>query len=146
MIGRRAEEEATIRWGARALTAIYQASVPWCAIILRKAYGIAGSAHANVSRFRWRLAWPSGDWGSLPIEGGLEAAYKGELERAEDPAAALQAINARLEQVRSLMRTAERFGIEEIIDPRDTRAHLCEFAGLAQRALRPGRRAFGYRP
>ena len=146
MIGRRAEEEATIRWGARALTAIYQASVPWCAVILRKAYGMAGSAHANVSRFRWRLAWPSGDWGSLPIEGGLEAAYKGELERAEDPAAALQAIKARLEQVRSPMRTAERFGIEEIIDPRDTRAHLCEFAGLAQRVLRPGPRAFGYRP
>lgn len=146
MIGRKAEEEATIRWGSRALTAIYQASVPWCALILRKAYGMAGSAHANTSRFRWRLAWPSGDWGSLPIEGGLEAAYKSDLEKAEDPAARLAEIKAKLDRVRSPLRTAERFGIEEIIDPRDTRAHLCEFANLAQRALKPGRRSFGYRP
>lgn len=146
MIGRRAEEEATIRWGSRALTAIYQATVPWCAVILRKAYGMAGSAHANTSRFRWRMAWPSGDWGSLPIEGGLEAAYKGELEKAEDPAATLAEIKARLNRARSPLRTAERFGIEEIIDPRDTRARLCEFAALAQRGLRPGRRSFGYRP
>jgi propionyl-CoA carboxylase beta chain len=146
MIGRRAEEEATIRWGSRALTAIYQASIPWCALILRKAYGMAGSAHANTSRFRWRMAWPSGDWGSLPIEGGLEAAYKGELEKAIDPAAKLAEIKARLDRVRSPIRTAERFGIEEIIDPRDTRAQLCEFAAMAQRALKPGRRSFGYRP
>jgi acetyl-CoA carboxylase carboxyltransferase component len=146
MIGRKAEEEATIRWGSRALTAVYQASVPWCALILRKAYGMAGSAHANNSRFRWRLAWPSGDWGSLPIEGGLEAAYKSELEAAEDPAAHLADVKERLNRVRSPFRTAERFGIEEIIDPRETRPRLCEFAGLAQRALTPGRRSFGYRP
>jgi propionyl-CoA carboxylase beta chain len=146
MIGRKAEEEATIRWGSRALTAIYQASVPWCAVILRKAYGMAGSAHANTSRFRWRMAWPSGDWGSLPIEGGLEAAYKSELEAADDPKAHLETIKARLNRVRSPFRTAERFGIEEIIDPRETRPRLCEFAGIAQRALTPGRRAFGYRP
>lgn len=146
MIGRRAEEEATIRWGSRALTAIYQATVPWCAVILRKAYGMAGSAHANTSRYRWRLAWPSGDWGSLPIAGGLEAAYRSELEAAEDPKAHLEAIRGRLDRVRSPFRTAERFGIEEIIDPRDTRAQLCEFAALAQRGLRAGRKGRGYRP
>jgi len=146
MIGRKAEEEATIRWGSRALTAIYQATVPWCALILRKAYGMAGSAHANTSRFRWRLAWPSGDWGSLPIEGGLEAAYKSDLEKAENPPAKLAEIKAKLNRVRSPLRTAERFGIEEIIDPRDTRAHLCEFATFAQRTLKSGRRSFGYRP
>jgi propionyl-CoA carboxylase beta chain len=146
MIGRKAEEEATIRWGSRALAAIYQASVPWCAVILRKAYGMAGSAHANTSRFRWRMAWPSGDWGSLPIEGGLEAAYKSELEAAADPRAHLEAVKARLNRVRSPFRTAERFGIEEIIDPAETRPRLCEFANLAQRALTPGRRAFTYRP
>jgi propionyl-CoA carboxylase beta chain len=145
MIGRRAEEEATIRWGSRALTAIYQATVPWCAVILRKAYGMAGSAHANTSRYRWRLAWPSGDWGSLPIAGGLEAAYRSELEAAEDPKAHLEAIRGRLDRVRSPFRTAERFGIEEIIDPRDTRAQLCEFAALAQRGLRAGRKGRGYR-
>jgi len=146
LIGRRAEEEATIRWGSRALAAIYQASVPWCAVVLRKAYGMAGSGHAPADRFRWRLAWPSGDWGSLPISGGLEAAYRAELEGCADPAARLAEIKARLERVRSPFRTAEHYGVEAIIDPRDTRAELIEFATLAQRALKPGRRGRTLRP
>ncbi len=146
LIGRRAEEEGTIRWGSRALTAIYQSSVPWCAVILRKAYGMAGSGHAPADRMRWRLAWPSGDWGSLPIAGGLEAAYRAELEAAPDPAARLAEIRERLEKVRSPFRTAERFGVEAIIDPRETRSELIDFAGLAQRALNTGVRRRGLRP
>lgn len=146
MIGLQAERDATIRWGSRTLTAIYQASVPWCALIMRKAYGMAGSAHQNASRFHWRMAWPSGDWGSLPIEGGLEAAYKSDLQAADDPEAELARIKARLDAVRSPFRTADKFGVEEIIDPRDTRARLCAFAETAQRALTPGRRSAGYRP
>ncbi|MEI6417641.1 MAG: carboxyl transferase domain-containing protein [Sphingomonadales bacterium] len=146
MIGRRAEEEATIRWGSRALAAIYQASVPWCAVIMRKAYGMAGSGHAPADRFRWRLAWPSGDWGSLPIAGGLEAAYRGELEAADDPAAKLAEIKARLDRVRSPFRTAEKFGVEAIIDPRDTRSELIQFVTMAQRALKPGAKRRGLRP
>lgn len=146
LIGRRAEEEATIRWGSRALAAIHQARVPWATVILRKAYGMAGSAHAPADRFRWRMAWPSGDWGSLPIAGGLEAAYRAELEAAEDPAAKLAEIRARLERVRSPFRTAERFGVEAIIDPRATRAELCAFAEAARRALVAGPRARGFRP
>jgi len=146
LIGRRAEEEATIRWGCRALAAIYQASVPWCCVVMRKAYGMAGSGHAPADRFRWRMAWPSGDWGSLPIAGGLEAAYRAELEAADDPAARLAEIKAGLEQVRSPFRTAEHFGVEAIIDPRETRAELCRFAGMAQRVLKPGKKARGLRP
>jgi propionyl-CoA carboxylase beta chain len=146
LIGRRAEEEATIRWGSRALAAIYQASVPWASVILRKAYGMAGSGHAPADRFRWRMAWPSGDWGSLPIAGGLEAAYKAELEAAEDPAARLAEIKGRLERVRSPFRTAERFGVEAIIAPEETRAELCQFAAWAQRGLRPERKGRGLRP
>ena len=146
LIGRRAEDEATIRWGSRALAAIYQSSVPWCAVVLRKAYGMAGSGHAPADRFRWRLAWPSGDWGSLPISGGLEAAYRAELEACDDPKARLAEIKARLERVRSPFRTAEKFGVEAIIDPRETRAELCEFVNLAQRALKPGHKGRGLRP
>jgi hypothetical protein len=48
--------------------------------------------------------------------------------------------------VRSPHRTAETFSVEEVIDPRDTRRLLCEWAGLAQRSLRPGPVSFGYRP
>ena len=99
-------------------------------------------------RLNLRYAWPSGDWGSLPIEGGLEAAYRRELEAADDPAALRAEIEARLNAVRSPFRTAERFGVEEIIDPRDTRPLLCDWAERAHELVRhelgtgPKRRGF----
>ncbi|WP_114521638.1 carboxyl transferase domain-containing protein [Altererythrobacter sp. ZODW24] len=135
MIGKLAEETATIRYGVNAMNAIYRAKVPLASVIIRRAYGIAGSAMSNADSFQYRFAWPSGDWGSLPIEGGIEVAYKSELEEAEDPAAHLKAIRERLNKVRSPFRSAERFGVEDIIDPRDTRPLLCEFADLAWRKL-----------
>lgn len=146
LIGTEAEKAATIRHGARALAAVYQARVPWCSILVRKVFGVAGAAHANASRARFRYAWPSGDWGSLPVEGGLEAAYKADLEAAADPKALQAEIETRLQRVRSPFRTAERFAVEEIIDPRDTRPLLCEFAHLAARLLRPGPSRFAMRP
>jgi acetyl-CoA carboxylase carboxyltransferase component len=146
LIGRRAEEEATIRHGVHAMSAIAQATVPWCAILVRKVYGVAGAAHMNGGRFNLRYAWPSGDWGSLPIAGGLEAAYKAELEASDDPQAKLQEIEARLNKLRSPFRTAEQFGIEEVIDPRDTRSLLCEFANLSAPLRETGRSNFGVRP
>lgn len=145
LIGRKAEDEATIRFGSRAMMAVYQAKVPICAVILRKAYGMAGSAHANLSRHKWRYAWPSGDWGSLPISGGLEAAYKSDLEASENPKALLKDIQKRLNDVRSPFRTAEKFGIEDIIDPRDTRPLLCEFVEHAYRVLEAGPVSKGWR-
>ncbi|HSZ39313.1 MAG TPA: hypothetical protein VK817_05090, partial [Trebonia sp.] len=70
------------------------------------------------------------------------------LEAAEDPAATLAAIRARLDAVRSPLRTAERFGIEEIIDPRATRPLLCDWVRDAYAALpaNPGKPSFGTRP
>ena len=88
---------------------------------------------SNHSKFQYRFAWPSGDWGSLPMEGGIEVAYRAQLEQSDDPKAALADIKERLGKVTSPLRTAEQFLIEEIIDPRDTRALLCEFAQLAHR-------------
>jgi propionyl-CoA carboxylase beta chain len=138
MIGQAAEAAGTIRYGVQAMNAVYRASVPLACVVIRRAYGIAGSAMSNAESFQYRFAWPSGDWGSLPIEGGIEVAYKSEIEAAEDPAAHLAAIRDRLNRVRSPFRTAERFGIEDIIDPRETRPLLCEFAQLAWRALGAG--------
>lgn len=145
-IGLEAEQAATIRHGARAMTAIYQARGPWCTILVRKAFGVAGAAMRNASRLPFRYAWPSGDWGSLPLEGGIEAAYRRDLEAADDPVKLRAEINERLNRVRSPFRTAEKFGIEEIIDPRDTRKVLCEFANLAAPLRQVGPRATGYRP
>ena len=135
MIGLAAETSGTIRYGVNAMNTIYKATVPLCCVVIRRAYGIAGSAMSNAEAFQYRFAWPSGDWGSLPIEGGIEVAYKSEIEAAEDPQAHLEAIRERLNRVRSPFRTAEKFGIEDIIDPRETRPLLCEFADLAWRAL-----------
>ncbi|MBA2505613.1 MAG: methylmalonyl-CoA carboxyltransferase [Thermoleophilaceae bacterium] len=131
VIGTEAEKQATIRRGARAMAAVYQASVPTVAVLVRKVYGVAGAAHGNHSALNLRYAWPSGDWGSLPLEGGIEAAYRRELEAAEDPVALRAEIEERLNLVRSPFRTAERFGVEEIIDPRDTRPLLCAWARRA---------------
>ncbi|MBK9432176.1 MAG: methylmalonyl-CoA carboxyltransferase [Sphingomonadales bacterium] len=131
MIGLEAERSGTIRYGVEAMNVVYKATVPWASVIVRRAYGIAGSAMSNGERFQYRFAWPSGDWGSLPIAGGLEAAYKSEIAAADDPAAKLEEIKARLNAVTSPFRTAEKFNVEDIIDPRDTRPLLCEFAGLA---------------
>ena len=135
MIGQAAENAGTIRYGVNAMNAIYRATVPLACVVVRRAYGIAGAAMSDGDAFQYRFAWPSGDWGSLPIEGGIEVAYKSELEAAEDPAGRLEEIRARLNLVRSPFRTAERFGVEDIIDPRDTRPLLCEFAELAWRQL-----------
>ncbi|MAG51404.1 MAG: methylmalonyl-CoA carboxyltransferase [Acidimicrobiaceae bacterium] len=146
VIGTEAERAATIRHGSRALAAVYQATVPWCSILVRKAFGVAGAAHSPAHRFQYRYAWPSGDWGSLPVEGGVEAAYRSDLEQSDDPEALLAEITERLNSVRSPFRTAEAFLVEEIIDPRGTRPLLCEFANLAAPLRTTGPSGFGYRP
>jgi len=148
LIGVKAERAGTVRKGVRALSAIYQATVPWVTVILRRVFGVAGAGHANVQALNLRYAWPSGDWGSLPLEGGIEAAYRRELDAAPDRAALMREIEARLNAVRSPFRTAEAFGIEEIIDPRDTRSLLTDWVGLAyeNEATRLGVKARGMRP
>jgi acetyl-CoA carboxylase carboxyltransferase component len=132
----------------RALAAIYQASVPWVAIIVRKVFGVAGAGHGNPQALNLRYAWPSADWGSLPVEGGIEAAWRRELEAADDPEALRARIYDELEALRSPFRTAEAFGIEKIIDPADTRRLLVEWVATAYDvvATQLGPRARGMRP
>jgi acetyl-CoA carboxylase carboxyltransferase component len=146
MIGLEAERAATIRLGVRAMAAINQTTVPWCSIIIRNVFGVAGAAHVPAGRFSMRYAWLSAWWGSLPLEGGIEAAYRAEIDAADDPKAKLAEIETRLNQLRSPFRTAETFWVEEIIDPRDTRKLLCEFSRLAAPLLTPGPSTFTMRP
>ena len=146
LIGLDAEKSATIRYGVRAMAAVNQTSVPWCTIVVRNAFGVAGAVHQPAGRYSVRYAWLSGWWGSLPLEGGIEAAYRAEIDAAPDPVAKLQEIETRLNKLRSPFRTAETFWVEDIIDPRDTRKLLCEFANLAEPLRRPGPTSFGMRP
>ena len=146
LIGLEAERTGTIKQGVRAMSAMWQTSVPWCAVIVRSSFGVAGAAHRNGRRYCTRYAWPSGRWGSLPLEGGIEAAYRADIAAADDPKEKMAEIEARLNKLRSPFRSAETFWIEEIIDPRDTRPLLCEFAELAAPLRRPGPSSHGMRP
>lgn len=138
MVGLDAEKAATIRHGVRAMAAVNQSTVPWCTVIVRNSFGVAGVVHQPADRFSIRYAWPSAYWGSLPLEGGIEAAYRAEIDAAPDPKAKLKEIEERLNKLRSPFRSAEKFWVEEIIDPRKTRALLCEFARLAEPLRTPG--------
>ena len=146
LIGKQAEETGVIKQGVRAMTAMWQTTIPWCTVIIRNSFGVAGAAHKNGGRLALRYAWPSGRWGSLPLEGGIEAAYRADIESADDPVAKKLEIEERLNKLRSPFRSAEAFWIEEIIDPRKTRPLLVEFANLAAPLRTPGPSAFHMRP
>jgi acetyl-CoA carboxylase carboxyltransferase component len=146
LIGLEAEKTGTIKQGVRAMSAIWQTTIPWCSMIIRNVFGVAGAAHKNGARLALRYAWLSGRWGSLPLEGGIEAAYRADIEAAVDPQAKRAEIEERLNKLRSPFRSAETFWIEEIIDPRDTRPLLCEFANLAAPLREPGPSYYQMRP
>src|SRR5262249_48442514 len=95
LTGLEADRSATIRHGVRAMAAITQSGVPWCTIVIRNAFGVAGAAHVPAGRFAMRYAWLSAWWGSLPLEGGIEAAYRAEIEAAPDPRAQFAQVRAR---------------------------------------------------
>ena len=146
MIGLEAEQASAVRFGMETITAINESTIPWCGIIMRKCFGIAGGAHVNNARYSMRYAWPSAEWGSLPVQGGLEVAYRAEIESAADPKAKMAEIEERLRLLRSPFRSAEAFNIDEIIDPRETRRILCDFANVSAGARMAGPPSFGYRP
>ena len=147
-IGSAAEQRATIRHGARAIAAVYQARVPQAELILRRVYGVGGAGMVNRHRHGRSWAWPSGDWGSLPVEGGIEAAFRSQLQAAADPQQEIARLQAQLSAIASPFRTAERFGVQDLIDPRESRTLLCEWVRIAYRLLPElaGRPSFGTRP
>ncbi|TVT53002.1 hypothetical protein FNH05_12325 [Amycolatopsis rhizosphaerae] len=147
-IGGTAERRGTIRHGARALTAVYQARVPQAELIVRRVYGVGGAGIVNRHRAGRSWAWPSGDWGSLPVQGGIEAAFRAQIEASADPAAETERIARELAGLTSPFRTAEHFGVQDIIDPRDSRPLLCDWVRDAYRLLPSltGRPSFGTRP
>ncbi len=85
----------------------------------------------------------------MHIEGGTAIAYKREIEGAADPEAKRAEIEARLQAISSPFRNAHAFGVEDIIDPRETRPLLVDFLEDAWPVLSThlGRRAgSSYRP
>ena len=136
MVGLKAEQEGTLREGMRAVCVAGKLQVPTITLVIRKCYGMAGMATCNKNDIDLKLAWPSAEWGSLPVEGGVAAAFRKDIMAAPDPAAREKEIEAELKPFASPFRTAEAFAVEEIIDPRETRPVLCEFIALAEHRLK----------
>ena len=136
MIGLEAESAGILRIGARLHAVMASTETPWLTFVIRQIFGVAGGCHIRLSGMHRRYAWPSGNWGSMHIEGGVDAAYRREIAAAPDPDAKREEIQNRLKQLASPFRTAETFLVEEIIDPRDSRPLLCEFVESAQPVIK----------
>ncbi len=134
-VGKAEEEQGIIRAGARVVTTTARSKTPYICFVLRQLYGVAGGLHMRGSGLYRRYAWPSTHGGSMHIEGGTAIAYRREIEEAVDPAAKRAEIEARLQAISSPFRNAHAFGIEEMIDPRDTRPLLVEFIEDATRVI-----------
>ena len=77
-IGSVAERTATMRHGVECVVAYYRITVPMFTVIIRRCYGIAGAFLVDNVCPHQRVAWPSGEWGSLPLEGGIEVRHRRE--------------------------------------------------------------------
>jgi acetyl-CoA carboxylase carboxyltransferase component len=126
-IGTVAERTATMRHGVALGTTYFSTTMPVFSVVTRRAYGVAGGIMLDCRDPRMRIAWPSGEWGSLPLEGGLEVGHAAELKKIEKESGK-EAREKRYkeldEEYRRLMnpvRTANAFGAEEIVDPALTR-------------------------
>lgn len=85
-----------------------------------------------------RIAWPSGQWGSLPLEGGIEVGHRRELKEAEEEGIkdeVYKKLETEYQKLMNPVRTAARFGVEEIVDPKDTRRICCAWMSMVYGTL-----------
>ncbi len=133
-VGLEHEVASTIRKGGEWMVAFAQVQVPIFTVVIRRSFGVAGNNFATPrARASVRVVWPAADVGGIPPEGGIEAAYKRQLAEAADPVALRAELNARIESARGPIGPLNRFQIEEMIDPRDTRRMICEWLPTAYR-------------
>lgn len=144
-VGTVAERTATMRWGVELAKTYYATTMPVFSVVVRRVYGVAGAVMLDCRDPRMRVAWPSGEWASLPLDGGIDASHAAELRAIEkkEGVEARDKKYAELEkEYRRLMnpvRTANAFGIEEIIDPARTRSLVCRWTKHVYDNLLPER-------
>lgn len=142
MVGPKAELDGTLFGAIQVLKAVESSTTPWMSVILRRAFGLAGGLHGrnhgglDGRSLNHRVAWPSARWGSIPIQGGVQAAYKREIAAAADPLARRRELEAYYEHLASPFRTAANFGIVDIIDPIESRAVVCSWVVDAYQQLK----------
>ena len=88
MVGPEAERTATVRHFGAMFVAGARLTVPLCAVVLRKGYGLGAMAMAagDLRRPAVTVAWPTGEFGGMGLEGAVRLGYRKELEAIDDPA------------------------------------------------------------
>ena len=140
MVGPDVEQQAQVRHVSRLFVAAAHLRVPFFSVVLRKGYGLgamamtAGGFHAPLMT----VAWPSGEFGAMGLEGAVRLGYRKELEALpEGPQrdALFEQLLARHTEQGSALNMAATLEIDAVIDPADTRAWLV--AGLQTQAAAP---------
>ena len=126
MVGPEAEKTGLVRHVSRMFVTARSVTSPTCTIVLRKAYGLGAQAMASGG-FKFPLftvAWPTGEFGGMGLEGAVKLGYRKELEAIEDPEereTAYQALVDRMYEVGKALSMADHFEIDDVIDPSDSR-------------------------
>ena len=136
MVGEEAEQAAILRRGTRAIQAMAETTTPVITVQIRKSMGMAAMATSNPYGMNLRVVWPSAEFGDMPIEGAVMAVFRRAIEAAPDPDAYRRQLEAELLEQSLPWKTAEVFGIEELIDPTETRELICRFIEAAQGRIR----------
>ncbi len=126
MVGPEAEKSGTVRHAARMFVTGASLSVPYFTIVLRKGYGLGAQAMAGGS-FKapfFTVAWPTGEFGGMGLEGAVKLGYRKELAALEDPderRALYDKMVAGMYDRGKAVSTASFFEIDDVIDPADSR-------------------------
>ncbi|MFC9355074.1 carboxyl transferase domain-containing protein [Rhodococcus sp. NPDC057014] len=129
LVGPDAEQTASVRHVSRLFVIAPSLTVPFCTVIVRKAYGLGGQAMAGGS-FRVPdaiVAWPTGELGAMGPEGAVKLGFRRELDAIEDDDERDQAYRAHLEQYEQqgkAINAASVFEIDDVIDPVTTRSWI----------------------
>ncbi len=133
MVGTKVEEGGIIRHGAKMLYAVANATVPKITVITRKAYG-AGYFVMNGRAYEPDLivAWPSAEISVMGAEGAVEIVMRRQVEEADDPEAKKAELVAAYRKIIDVYIAAGNDMIDDVIDPRETRATICRALEMAQ--------------
>ena len=126
MVGKEAEDSALARRSARLLFELGQASVPRVSVVMRKGYGLGYIAMCGGRSFDADLcvAWPTAEICAMSVEGAVDVAYARQVAAATDPAARRTELIERFRQQLGPLHAVAHFGIDDVIDPRETRAAI----------------------
>ena len=140
-IGSQAEASGLGKRSGRLLYEMAHATVPRISITLRKGYG-AGYIAMGGGRsfgFDYSFAWPTAEICAMSIEGAIDVAFKRDVESADDPIARRAELIAETRSRIGPAQAAAGFGIDDVIDPKETRQTLIQaFARLPARRPDPG--------